>query len=872
MRVARATYLLITAIVAAAASADSNLEDSITQTTHNADVDVASENQARLSPDASGQSIATAASSALDELHSIEHHGSSTRHKPSKFLGFIQALLRRSKDLDENSNHGSQSRGTAHISSGSALVPVPDELARPVATLKEACEEDNPDALFLMADMSFHGNFTYPRSFDDALFYYDRLATIDGNATAHSQLAFLYSTGLTRHGADQALAMLHHGLAASQGSMRSQMALGYRHLNGIGTSPNCTQACGYYAQAAAQALRWMRSGPPGGLYWSKRGYHFDEDFGGLYGATPSLPLHGAVVIDSEDMDDVLDYLTYLAEKGETSACFQLAKIYNEGSRTVAVDPVKSLYWFRQVAKSYWTKDGKTVKNAKAMRYHAKTAAYIGTAYLRGDGVNQDFDKAKMWFGRGIGLGDPTAQNGLGLMHLNGLGPASKSIVKAEELFRAAADQDHKSAQLNLAKLHAARGDVLLATRLFESAARAGRVEAFYYLAQFSQHGVGREPNCNVATSYYKLVAEAAESLHSTILYGNEAYRRGDIDDALMSMMIAAESGYEVGQVNVAFLLDKHRTRLGLRERYVTGVDRVRKALGLGPRMRGASGAWQLDRNSALPQNLQDMSDELALLHYTRAAAQSNFEALAKAGDYYLEGLGTPVPSPDKAVSLWTSASDSRAVPLALWNLGWAYENGVGVEQDYHLAKRYYDACLEQEPRAYLPVTLSLLKLRARSAYNTIVGGKVNSIRSEAEDDDGNVGARRNAPFTITWQSLRQGLKHFWKSQWEHIQDEEDTGVDAGIRGSSSRGGKSSGPSSTNYIDDDYPDSENDLFESLVILAICLTVGILLFLRANRTGAAGRAGNRAPDAHRAPGQFDNDPPDVHIAQWIGGAAI
>ena len=55
---------------------------------------------------------------------------------------------------------------------------------------------------------------------------------------------------------------------------------------------------------------------------------------------------------------------------------------------------------------------------------------------------------------------------------------------------------------------------------------------------------------------------------------------------------------------------------------------------------------------------------------------------------------------------------------------------MGVEQDFHLAKRFYDQALETNQEAYLPVKLSLIKLRFRSFWNTITHGKVNSIQPD----------------------------------------------------------------------------------------------------------------------------------------------
>ena len=136
---------------------------------------------------------------------------------------------------------------------------------------------------------------------------------------------------------------------------------------------------------------------------------------------------------------------------------------------------------------------------------------------------------------------------------------------------------------------------------------------------------------------------------------------------------------------------------------------------------------------------------LALTQWTRAAAQRNIDALVKVADYYYYGLGVS-DEPDqsrveKAARYYQSASDTQMCALAMWNLGWMYENGVGVPQvfiftgpfqnlavqafycqDFHLAKRHYDLALETNSEAYLPVILSLAKLYARSIWHTLMGG------------------------------------------------------------------------------------------------------------------------------------------------------
>lgn len=78
---------------------------------------------------------------------------------------------------------------------------------------------------------------------------------------------------------------------------------------------------------------------------------------------------------------------------------------------------------------------------------------------------------------------------------------------------------------------------------------------------------------------------------------------------------------------------------------------------------------------------------------------------------------------EKAIGAYQSAADTQASAMAFWNLGWMYENGLGVPQDWHLAKRFYDLCKQTNAEAHLPVTLSLLKLHLRSWWSSFLGGK-----------------------------------------------------------------------------------------------------------------------------------------------------
>lgn len=114
------------------------------------------------------------------------------------------------------------------------------------------------------------------------------------------------------------------------------------------------------------------------------------------------------------------------------------------------------------------------------------------------------------------------------------------------------------------------------------------------------------------------------------------------------------------------------------------------------------------------------------------------------GDYYLKGKGITtslpapaspeadkeavlLPQPEKAAACYASAANTHVSALAMHNLGWMHELGLGVSQDFHLAKRYYDLSLGTSSEAYLPVTLSLLRLHLRSLYRALITGDIKSI-------------------------------------------------------------------------------------------------------------------------------------------------
>ncbi|PLN80664.1 putative ubiquitin-protein ligase Sel1/Ubx2 [Aspergillus taichungensis] len=723
-------------------------------------------------------------------------------------------------------------------SDGTDSRKVHPNVAKAVNELEFAAEEElNPDAMFLLAEMNFYGNFTHPRDFARSFHWYQTLAYLEGNSTAQYMVGFMYATGIGGGvPRDQAKALVYHTFAAEAGNTRSEMTLAYRHHSDIGTPRDCDQATYYYKQVADKAIEYYRSGPPGGHGMIKDSYRWADEEGGVYGEGASMSSSGPSALrdvhtnTEASLEDVLEYLDLMSRKGELKATFSLGKMHYDGGRGMPRNFRKAMKYFKQVTKRYWNKDGSINPNhpSGVEKLSSKAAGFIGLMYLRGEGVEQNFATALTWFKRGLANGDAICQHHIGLMYLHGYG-VPRDAFRAASYFKSAADQDIAAAETQLGALFLDQGDIPTATRYFELAARWGWMEAFYYLAEMSNNGIGRQRNCGMAASYYKMVAERAEAIHSSFPEANAAYERGDSDTALIATMMAAEQGYESAQANVAFLLDEEKALFSL-HRILPGVKTERS-----PMLRNAA---------------------LALIYWTRSAKQANIDSLIKMGDYYLDGVGI-APDAEKASTCYHSAAEAHYSAQAFWNLGWMHENGISVEQDFHMAKRYYDLALETSPEAYLPVKLSLLKLRARSYWNQITNGKINSIQDDEEPKP-----RRTLKEWITAFIENDEEEEAQYRAQMYQQDEEDDYLSGGDRLDDRDDG---------YYDDLELDIDESVLEGLIIVGLAAALLVLVYVRQQRNRP--RQDENADPANAGNGNNNQGmfprPGEPEFAQWVAG---
>uniref|UniRef100_A0A8C2BW77 SEL1L adaptor subunit of ERAD E3 ubiquitin ligase n=1 Tax=Cyprinus carpio TaxID=7962 RepID=A0A8C2BW77_CYPCA len=357
-------------------------------------------------------------------------------------------------------------------------------------------------------------------------------------------------------------------------------------------------------------------------------------------------------------EDLIQYYQFLAEKGDVQAQVGLGQLHLHGGRGVEQNHQRAYEYFNQAANA---------GNTHAM-------AFLGKMYSEGsEYVAQNNDTALHYFKKAADLGNPVGQSGLGMAYLYGRGvPVNYDL--ALKYFQKAAEQGWVDGQLQLGTMYyskygiGVKRDYKQALKFFNLASQAGHILAFYNLAQMHATGTGVMRSCHTAVELFKNVCERGRwSERLMAAYGS--FKEGDMDSALVQYLLLSEQGYEVAQSNVAFILDQ-------------------------------KGSQIFNENETYPR---------ALLHWTRAAAQGYTVARIKLGDYHFYGYGTDVDY-ETAVIHYRLASEQQHSAQAMFNLGYMHEKGLGIKQDIHLAKRFYDMAAEASPDAQVPVFLALCKL------------------------------------------------------------------------------------------------------------------------------------------------------------------
>ena len=485
------------------------------------------------------------------------------------------------------------------------------------------------------------------------------------------------------------------------GTTAAHIALGYRHLYGHGVPKSCKTAAHYYSMAADDLV--------------------EEFSDGKIPVVEHVRLNDETAIQNkQSQDDVMEYYQYSASKGSSSSKLIVGYAMMYGLRGFEQNGDMARRLFEQAA--------------EAGEYEAYGA--LGNMYLKGvEGITRNNETAYKYFKKGAEKKDPGSLNGLGKMFLEGAtNEEGKYIlepdyVMAANFFNKSAAAGSSEGQYNLGMLYfegkGVKKSFKQALQLLTGAAQHGQILGRYQLAKMYLYGLGTSKNCDVAIKFYKSVVEKA-SWTSIMDIAFDKYVSGeDQHTALVLYEQAAELGIEIAQANVAFMYDRGY-----------GVEEIVKDLS--------------------QDESQSMKFRGALKWYKHAAEQGNVDAYVKVGDYYYYGSSALSSSISSVESMEQSYEKSvyfyrRAKELnnaqAMFNLGYMHEHGIGLPQDFHLAKRYYDMSADSDQAAYVPVILALGKLYAhwglalgKQYVNRIFYGEEPTLSEDTENlanlDDG----------------------------------------------------------------------------------------------------------------------------------------
>lgn len=335
-------------------------------------------------------------------------------------------------------------------------------------------------------------------------------------------------------------------------------------------------------------------------------------------------------------------------------------------------------------------------------------------------------------------------------------------------------------------MHSAKGDIVNAVQHYEWAVNlSNSFEGTYRLATLT-----RDQDCRASLSRFKSVAErgdwltgdkmwkeASQRWEKSLEWNKETFGRHEAEAALLTWWRLAAMGYESAQNNVAFILDQDKQRVRL-----PGYD------------------------APVNQTLAKISLE----YWEKSAAQHVLDSNIKAADYHFKGLGTEVDH-KKAAELYLSSDSSS---LALWNVGWMYEYGLGLPIDLNLAKRYYDLALEVNSHASIPVLLSLFHLYIKSIWKWISGGDENNLLFNFALKDGLSSREREE--RIDRQDAREAVNRVdWMAYDDHT-------------------GATAGQSQSDFVDGLLERSngaaQEDGFQSTTFVVVVFTLVAAIYLR------------------------------------------
>lgn len=572
--------------------------------------------------------------------------------------------------------------------------------------LQESSDKyNNAEATYTLAQLHLWGHYNFPHNKTLAFKYSEKFNNLTSftNSSVLFDLSVMHSTGLFGEiPIDSAKALVYLQHSASLGNIQAKQALAYKYYSGTNVPRDSNKALLIYREVA-EIIResfteeeWHLYPP----YEESYNLRIPDFCGGLLGKGLSSMALSTRRIASERPDIASSFLTKMDgsriwlhfgngnsggafTSGDDESDDRLVDIYY-----TALDEYKGTYMKRRDCEramrllklTYEAFDNDVPSMDNLQRYfYAKCLDLLGHMYFTGEGHGHpDISLAEVYLKRSIEIIE-TYSSITSRSHID-LGLIAQYIYKnnskAIEHYRRAERSGFNDGRTDfqLSKLTTEYPEMKLGDPfiLMQSAYSKGLRPAVYEFARLTEGGANDRYSCEDTAFLFKSFVEGNEEMMAPqlrVAYGELLKENGEV--ALWAYAQAAEQGFETAQISAAYML------------------------------------YQLPHNFEEPPVTLPERKLMAISYYVRAFKQGNIDAGVVAGDMYY-GVGDY----NKSIQLYQSSA-LKFSPQALWNLGYMYEHGFGVEKDFHMAKRYYDQVLENSSKLYIPVKLSVLKLRLK---------------------------------------------------------------------------------------------------------------------------------------------------------------
>jgi SEL1 protein len=414
-------------------------------------------------------------------------------------------------------------------------------------------------------------------------------------------------------------------------------------------------------------------------------------------------------------------------------------------------------------------------------------------------LDRDVELAQKYFELSRDMGNVDARYNLAMMRL-GWKTHYKTLDHLGE--------DHQSTKSNfllqtMGGVHTqkpgpTKADYLVALQELVAAANNGHLQAKHRLAILYANGIKGsdgsviiERNCNKALALFAWVTRHANPhLSHATRKGYKLYTAGNWEAALRNYLVAAEMGHEVSQINAAFLLeqgvclslDKQQCAAASLRLWTAAVQtNPEAALQVGDmyyygrlresEQRGWLSILLYPERHFLPlaqhfwKRLHNSWWERSSTETVVVGPRDSKESTCD-DDAAEDGTCHAAPSPassekitekdileqdlEMAAKYYRLAAELHKSARANFNLGFLYEWGLGVKQDFPLAKRHYDlAGTSGEAELAVQIALTAMNLHERlvklhvayqewrsSDSTTTETMESNTSTGDDDDDDG----------------------------------------------------------------------------------------------------------------------------------------